>query len=67
MTRHEIKIEGMSCSGCVSAVENVLKQNDKIYEVQVSLEEGLARIDSDIDISDISNLIKQAGYEPKLN
>ena len=68
MARHEIKIEGMACSGCVTAVENVLKQNDNVYEVQeVNLEEGVARIDSDLDISDIGNLIKQAGFEPKLN
>ncbi len=67
MTRHEIKIEGMSCSGCSSAVENALKQHPQVQSAEVSLEQGLARVESELKTSDIAELIKKAGYEPKLN
>ena len=59
----EIKIEGMGCEHCVTAVKRALEQ---VSGVEVDgVEIGTARVRTDRDAtSAIDEAIRQAGYEP---
>ncbi len=59
-----VRIEGMSCMGCVKAVENALKSLDGVERVEVSLD-GFARVtfdDEKVSIENISEKIEKIGY-----
>ncbi len=62
-----IKIEGMSCGHCRSAVEEALNQVDGVTSVlEVSLEKGLAQVEGDAPAERLIEAIKQAGYEAEI-
>lgn len=61
-----LKIDGMTCQGCVASVTRVLKAVDGVSDAKVSLEESQARIDFDdskASIAKLKNAIEDAGYE----
>ena len=61
-----LKVKGMTCSGCVAAVERVLGALDGVAKVAVSLERGEAAVEFDrkrVAESDLSAAIEDAGYE----
>lgn len=65
MTAERIKIEGMGCSHCVSAVKTAL-QNMEGVDVE-AVEIGSARVryeGSSVDPSALDEAIRAAGYEP---
>lgn len=39
-----IKVEGMTCKHCVASVERLINEVDGIYEVQVSLDDGITSV-----------------------
>jgi len=55
------KIEGMTCQGCRSQVENALAGVDGVQEVSVSLEDKIARVllDNNLDIAILRNVIPE--------
>ncbi len=60
-----LKISGMSCGHCSSAVEKALTNLEGVSRVQVSLEEGLALIQYDpghLEVADLEKTIEDAGY-----
>jgi copper chaperone len=60
-----IKIKGMSCNHCVMAVTRALRDIDGIKNVKVDLKSGEATFDEiePIDMEDIAERIKKAGYD----
>jgi len=60
-----IKIKGMSCNHCVMAVTRVLRDIDGIRNVKVDLKRGEATFDEiePVDMEDITERIKKAGYD----
>ncbi|MBU4185495.1 MAG: cation transporter [Proteobacteria bacterium] len=60
-----IKIKGMSCGHCVTAVTKVLKEVGAIKNVSVDLKKGEATFDEagPVDMDTIRENIKKAGYE----
>ncbi len=61
-------IEGMTCSACSQAIEKKLKKTNGITSIEVNLATELARIVYNpevIRISEIKQIIKKLGYEPK--
>jgi copper chaperone len=61
-----LKVKGMTCGGCVAAVERVLGELDGVGKVAVSLERGEAAIEFDrkrVSESDLGAAIEDAGYE----
>jgi len=61
-----LKVQGMTCGGCVKSVENVLRAVSGVQQVQVSLENANARIDYDAQKTDAAmfkDAIEDAGYE----
>ncbi|MCI9366516.1 MAG: heavy-metal-associated domain-containing protein [Clostridia bacterium] len=65
--KKEVFIEGMSCSHCQKRVEEALKKQRGIKEVEVDLREKKAKLELDrnIDDKDIKELIEDLGYEVK--
>jgi cation transport ATPase len=42
--KHQYKVNGMTCGGCVRQVENILRQVDGVEEVDVNLSDHLAAV-----------------------
>jgi copper ion binding protein len=65
MTTTQIKVSGMTCSHCVNSVTEELQEIAGVTEVKVELESGEVTIESaaELNASEISAAIKEAGYE----
>ena len=62
----ELKIEGMTCGGCVGSVQRVLQQVPGVEEVQVTLQPGAASVRYDparTDVSALAAAVEDAGYD----
>ncbi len=57
MDHIEIKIDGMTCGGCVTSVQKALNSRDGVSEAIATLDTGIVAIDFD------SAVIKQAALE----
>ncbi|MBZ0133707.1 MAG: cation transporter [Rhodocyclaceae bacterium] len=61
-----LKVEGMSCGGCVKSVTNVLTALPGVAKAEVSLEDKQARIEYEagrVSIDDMKRVIVDAGFE----
>jgi copper chaperone len=61
-----LKVNGMTCNGCVRSVTNVLKALPGVDEVEVSLERGEARVRHHAPgavAEDMRRAIVDAGFE----
>lgn len=61
-----IKVEGMSCGGCVKSVTNVLTALPGVTKADVSLEDKQARVEYEagrVSIEDMKRAIVDAGFE----
>ena len=56
-----VKIEGMMCMHCVSRVKQAFK--DKGIDAEVDLESGTCRLNEDIQVEVIKEIVEQAGYK----
>lgn len=59
---HVIKVIGMSCAHCVSAIESAVLKVDARARVEVDLQAGEVRIDSAEVHAPFRAAIEQAGY-----
>jgi copper ion binding protein len=62
-----IRIDGMTCGGCVAAVERALRAIDGVHKVKVSLDEKQATIEyapERVEAGRLRSAIEDAGYEP---
>ena len=63
----EIKISGMSCTGCENRVENVLKNIENIESVNANYNTGIVEIETnnikDLDIDIIKKALEDLGYD----
>jgi copper chaperone len=58
----ELRVEGMTCGHCVSAVTRAVKAVDPAAEVQVDLGTGKVRVDSRSSADTVGKAIAEAGY-----
>ncbi len=61
-----IKVEGMSCGGCVKSVTNVLSALPGVAKAEVSLESKCARVEYEagrVTREDMKRVIVDAGFE----
>ena len=66
MTTVTLKVEGMSCGGCVASVTRVLRALPGVSDATVSLQAGTAQVSFDEARTDQTALraaIEGAGYE----
>lgn len=60
-----VKVKGMSCQHCVSAVTQALQQVEGVANVEVSLDKGEARFEEEkqVDSEAVRKAVQDAGYE----
>lgn len=61
-----IKIDGMKCMHCVSAVEKALNEMDGVSKVEVLLDEGIAKVEFDentVCVADLEEAIEDQGFD----
>lgn len=60
-----VHIKGMSCGGCVSSIETVLRKIPGVNSVEVSLNDGQAVIQHDEPLKEevVNQAIEGAGFE----
>ena len=62
----ELKVEGMTCEGCVKSVTRTLSGLPGVHKVDVSLADAHAKITYDpakSGLADFKRAVEQAGYE----
>jgi copper chaperone len=60
-----LKIEGMTCGGCVRSVAAVLKALPGVEDARVSLERNEAQVTFDptqVDVTRLKGAVEEAGY-----
>jgi copper chaperone len=61
-----LKVDGMSCGGCVASVERVLKAVPGVIAVKVQLSPGLAEVNFDparTQVAALKTAVEAAGYD----
>lgn len=59
----KLKVEGMSCGGCVKSVTNIVKDLDPAAEVEVSLETGLVEVtSSSLESAAVAEALDDGGF-----
>lgn len=63
----EIRISGMSCTGCENRVENVLKTIENVESVNANYNTGIVEIETnnikDLDMDMIKETLEDLGYD----
>ncbi len=57
-----IKISGMACGHCTARVEKALLETEGVKSVVMSLEDGTATVETEIDIDILIKTVEDAGY-----
>jgi copper chaperone len=66
MQTARIKVQGMTCGGCVASVKRALQQIDGVANVEVSLAEAQARVEYDparVNEPQLRSAIEDAGFD----
>lgn len=58
-----MKVEGMTCAGCVKAVTRAVQRLDDDAEVEVDLAHGRATIRTSAQSLEVADALNKAGYE----
>jgi len=59
----ELKIKGMTCNHCKSAVETALQSLEGVSRVEVDLENGVARVEGTAPAASMISAVESEGYE----
>jgi|AntRauTorckE6833_2_1112554.scaffolds.fasta_scaffold08509_2 Cu+-exporting ATPase len=63
MKTTQMKIQGMTCSGCVNHVHKALIKHEGVINADVDLASGTATIEhQNVEVSSLENAIRDAGY-----
>ena len=66
MEKVEIVVEGMSCDGCVTSVQNALTAHDGVAAASADLDTGIVVIEFDpavVNRDALANAIEDAGFD----
>ena len=66
MTTVTLKVDGMTCGGCVASVTRVLRTVPGVNDVAVTLRPGEARVEYDparTDVAALKAAVQGAGYD----
>jgi len=60
---HRLAITGMSCAGCVAAVETALRSAPGVAEAQVNFADRTAQITANVPAETLIQAVRAAGYD----
>ncbi|TNC10570.1 heavy-metal-associated domain-containing protein [Methylobacterium terricola] len=58
-----MKVEGMTCQGCVAAVTRAIQRLDPAAQVEADLGSGRVAVVTDAQALDVAQALGRAGYE----
>ena len=61
----QVKVEGMTCGGCVRSVEKAVKAATGAADVAVDLASGLVSVPDGTDTQAVITAIEEAGFAAK--
>lgn len=61
MVEHKLKLDGLTCGGCVKAVKQALEQLDGIESFEVTQDSAL--VSGSVDLDTLIETIENAGFE----
>lgn len=59
-----LRVQGMTCQGCVAKLERALTGDERVQSASVTLKPGRALIQGDISEGHARELVEQAGFRP---
>lgn len=63
MSSEQFTVQNVKCGGCVSAIENGLKELSGVENVEVSIESGQVTVTGDnLSRAELSDKLQQLGY-----
>ena len=66
MAQVEIKVDGMTCGGCVNSIQNALQQRDGVMRATADLDGGTVSVEFDperVGRAAIEAVITDAGFD----
>ncbi|WP_407526641.1 heavy-metal-associated domain-containing protein [Methylobacterium oryzisoli] len=60
-----MRVEGMTCQGCVQAVTRAVQRLDPTAEVAVDLDQGRVSVTTGAQALDVAQALGRAGYEAR--
>jgi copper chaperone len=61
---HQFNVPDMTCGHCVSTITKALRAEDPSAKVEISLNQHLVKVESQLPEEDIAQSITDAGYTP---
>lgn len=61
----EVGVDGMTCGGCVSRLEGVLREAPGVNKAVVTLEPGRAIVSGSVDAQTVRELVQRAGFSAR--
>lgn len=58
-----MKVDGMTCQGCVAAVTKAIQRLDPAAQVEVDLGSGRVAVVTDAQALDVAQALGRAGYD----
>lgn len=62
-TNHRLSIGGMSCAGCVAAVQDALRKVPGVAEASVNFAQRTARVQGEVEADILIHAVTDAGYQ----
>ncbi|MBU3708701.1 MAG: heavy-metal-associated domain-containing protein [Burkholderiaceae bacterium] len=60
---YELKVDGMTCGGCVSSVKRALQAIDANASIDVDLQSKTVKIDTAVELHAVKAAVEDAGYD----
>lgn len=60
---YELKVDGMTCGGCVSSVKRALQALDTNASIDVDLHSKTVKIDTAVELHAVKAAVEDAGYD----
>ncbi len=60
---YELKVDGMTCGGCVNSVKRALQAIDANASIDVDLQSKTVKIDTAVELHAVKAAVEDAGYD----
>ena len=59
----QLKVNGMTCGHCQSAVKQALESVEGVQNAEVDLQAGTARVEGSADVNTLVTAVEEEGYQ----
>ncbi len=65
MDKHVFTVNNMTCSGCVSSIQQELEADTRIKAINIKLSKKMVTVEGDLTTEEAAEVIRNAGYQPE--